>query len=692
MKRQNKKGFTIVELVIVIAVIAILAAVLIPTFSSVIKKAKISADTQVVRNLNTALATDSIVNGKPETMSEALEIAAEAGYDVAKINASAAGNAIVWDSANNVFCYINDGNKQYIPNTQIVSADNHQLWVISNKDVSTTYSTYYNGPAVDTLAAKDGLGLDTGKIAVGTVTYGTEDNAYNSTNEVTIRTNGGDLVVNAPNASVDYFSDGGSVNIIAIKDQSFHAYGKIDFVAIQAGRFVAEKTAEVKAVAAFAQVTVESVVADAIDKVYEDVADVEAFEEIKQGATLFAGGIGAENDPYLIETAEQFINIADVAINGTAYFKLIDNIDMSEIVAEKYYVVLASTEQSLNIDLGGKAIVNVEKYLFQKVKSFKLYNGSINFNCYSGVAGVVNTIPDDGVKNVEFDSIVLAGQLNVSSAHYGALVSYAFTSNAATIENDVTLNINKVSNNAKIINVANNAYTGGYVGYINGNAAKLSITNCVMNGSVQSKNAGGFVGGCSAPKGAVVVNTNNSLSGALIASANVQAFGLSNNYGKEGALANDQAVELKATASLSKIDISTTLIDANATMSSEIIVNHQNANVATYVVSVEYWVTKEGGAGGYPRPLTVTLDAEELGSINTGLFKCVFVQGDVKPTGDYAEINSAMIWKDGDIYRVYDEVYQLSNAANSKNSIIVTGYDASGIMITTQTVVYSNQA
>ena len=43
MKRNTKKGFTLVELVIVIAVIAILSAVLIPTFSSVTKKAKESA-------------------------------------------------------------------------------------------------------------------------------------------------------------------------------------------------------------------------------------------------------------------------------------------------------------------------------------------------------------------------------------------------------------------------------------------------------------------------------------------------------------------------------------------------------------------------------------------------------------------------------------------------------------------------
>ena len=46
MKKMNKKGFTIVELVIVIAVIAILAAVMIPTFSGIIGKANASAAQQ----------------------------------------------------------------------------------------------------------------------------------------------------------------------------------------------------------------------------------------------------------------------------------------------------------------------------------------------------------------------------------------------------------------------------------------------------------------------------------------------------------------------------------------------------------------------------------------------------------------------------------------------------------------------
>ncbi len=57
--REHKRGFTLVELVIVIAVIALLAAVLIPAFSGIIQRAKHSAALQEARGALTAFAVNT---------------------------------------------------------------------------------------------------------------------------------------------------------------------------------------------------------------------------------------------------------------------------------------------------------------------------------------------------------------------------------------------------------------------------------------------------------------------------------------------------------------------------------------------------------------------------------------------------------------------------------------------------------
>ena len=55
MKYKNKKGFTLAELLIVVAIIAVLVAVAIPIFSSQLEKARQAVDLQNARAIQSAL-------------------------------------------------------------------------------------------------------------------------------------------------------------------------------------------------------------------------------------------------------------------------------------------------------------------------------------------------------------------------------------------------------------------------------------------------------------------------------------------------------------------------------------------------------------------------------------------------------------------------------------------------------------
>lgn len=55
LNQKKKKGFTLIELIIVIAIIAILAAIAIPKFSSITKSANVKADISNAKTIESAV-------------------------------------------------------------------------------------------------------------------------------------------------------------------------------------------------------------------------------------------------------------------------------------------------------------------------------------------------------------------------------------------------------------------------------------------------------------------------------------------------------------------------------------------------------------------------------------------------------------------------------------------------------------
>ena len=185
---KSKKGFTIVELVIVIAVIAILAAVLIPTFSNLVKKANIASDTSLAKNINTALTAYDATNGVEE-FSDVIAAAKEAGYIISNLNPTTEGCYFVWESSTNQILLVD-------------STDGYKVIYANNEKYTAAGATWFF--AVGTQAEADEItaaltGVNAKLAISSTATLNTE--LSNVTGEKTIYIDGG-INVDAENTIV----------------------------------------------------------------------------------------------------------------------------------------------------------------------------------------------------------------------------------------------------------------------------------------------------------------------------------------------------------------------------------------------------------------------------------------------------------------------------------------------------------
>ena len=376
MARKLKRAFTVVELVIVIAVVAILAAVLIPTFANLIDKAKESSDMQTVKNLNTLLITEETGSGeKPDSMAEVLAIAEAGGYKVENLTPTSDGNYIVWEKGSNRFALIDgEGNaifadqatKVFTGNTVYkFSNDLNDLTAESDYALCFTEDTAISSAVITDLTVSADFSILGNKISSVTIpeTFdGTIDLTLNNPAAAVCVAGGADRT---SYPTINLYGTAGSVsgplgsNGIPYAGnfgmQSLHVYGNVNNIFVASGKVVAENASNIYSV-----VVAGSLEADAIQIQIETNSEVSyisttngtklaSLDSIVTGnktnttiftessvSSLFGGGIGTQEAPYLIANESQLKQIGssldlwnDFIGYNTYYFKLINDITLT---------------------------------------------------------------------------------------------------------------------------------------------------------------------------------------------------------------------------------------------------------------------------------------------------------------------------------------------------------------------------
>lgn len=234
--RKNKKGFTVVELVIVIAVIGVLSGVLIPAFLSLSGKANEASDQSLVKNLNTVLAIaenepDYEKSKNPTEMFEVLERKGYIGETLLKDHKS--DKVILYNLPKNRFLFEENKNS-----AEFSGSLPQDFWTFGLTPDTTGYSTFlykeYSSSEPITVTS----GLDVGlNDELTQITY---NPGTGVSKDVIIRTNGENLRIDAPLSSVQHFGNASVLVIDAIKSSSYHEFGTVGNAQIKTGRIVIE--------------------------------------------------------------------------------------------------------------------------------------------------------------------------------------------------------------------------------------------------------------------------------------------------------------------------------------------------------------------------------------------------------------------------------------------------------------------
>lgn len=458
IKRNTKKGFTIVELVIVIAVIAILAAVLIPTFSSLVKKANISADTQLCKNMNTALAMAKAEGKALDTMEDVLFAINEAGYVIENLNPTTEGFYYAWDSKNDQILFLNEELAVHYPENVELEAATCWVTVGSDAEADTIaakgFALYLEPQFSDALTLANLVSVDAGVNTISSLEIASE-----TAGTIAVRGKYNAVTLNVPNADVDQHGSIETLTVTAVKKGTLKVNGYVKAISIAAGKVVVNNTGVI------------NTITEGADKIN-----------------------GSESKGLIIEASEVegYTAPTGVTISNKAELEA-----FRDTVNAGYNYKGVTVTLTADIDLAGTAWLPIGNVYRKNVGE----NGNI-----TGFAGTFDG-GNHTVKNLSNNGFSVDG-----------LASGRNESSVGT-ENEVVFGLFGCVYNAEIKNLTVNAnvddtgsgYTGDSVAAIVGFAYGESFTmkNCKATGSISGYDAIGGLVGRSYAKAVVIEGCTN---------------------------------------------------------------------------------------------------------------------------------------------------------------------------------------